>query len=132
MGAGAIPLSIEKILKERLKKKFSLKVYLADTSYDGEGKIDVSFHGGNPVFSPPKQMVLNYKLGTLNATQFHKEYRAFLENSFIQHQYTWDRILESGKIVLVCSCNGVDKQCHRQAFIKFLKLFGAVFKGTLR
>ena len=43
MGAGAIPLSIEKVLKDRLKKKSDIKVYLADISYDGEGKIDVEF-----------------------------------------------------------------------------------------
>jgi hypothetical protein len=40
-------------------------------------------------------------------------------------------MLDSGKIVLVCSCNGADKNCHRQVLIKFLKLFGAAFKGKL-
>ncbi len=132
MGAGAIPLDIEKRLKDRLKKKFALNVYLADTSYDGEGRIDVSLHGGNPVFSPPKQLFLHYKLGKLSRAQFQTEYFKFLENSFLQHQYTWDHMLASGTIVLVCSCNGADKYCHRQAFMKFLKLFGAVFKGTMR
>ena len=39
MGAGAIPLSIEKVLKDRLKNKSDIKIYLADTSYEGEGKI---------------------------------------------------------------------------------------------
>jgi hypothetical protein len=131
VGAGAIPLSIEKVLKDRLKKKSDIKIYLADTSYDGEGKIDVSFNGGNPVFTPPKHALLDCKLGKLSPAQFQKQYLKFLENSFIQHQYTWDKMLDSGKIVLVCSCNGADKNCHRQVLIKFLKLFGAVSKGKL-
>ena len=131
MGAGAIPLSIEKILKDRFKKKSAIKIYLASMGYEGEGKIDVSFNGGNPVFTPPKHAFLDYKLGKLNTAQFQKEYLKFLENSFIQHQYTWDKMLDSGKIVLVCSCNGADKNCHRQILIKFLKLFGAISKGKL-
>ena len=131
MGAGAIPINIEKILKDRLKKKSDIKIYLADTGYEGEGKIDVSFNGGNPVFTPPKHVLLDYKLGKLTTAQFQKEYIKFLENSFIQHQYTWDKMLDSGKIVLVCSCNGADKNCHRHVLIKFLKLFGAVSKGKL-
>jgi len=131
VGAGAIPLSIEKILKDRLKKKCDTKIYLADAGYEGEGKIDVSFNGGNPVFTPPKHALLDYKFGKLSPAQFQKEYLKFLENSFIQHQYTWDKMLDSGKIVLVCSCNGADKNCHRQVLIKFLKLFGAAFKGKL-
>ena len=131
MGAGAIPINIEKILKDRLKKKSDIKIYLADTGYEGEGKIDVSFNGGNPVFTPPKHVLLDYKLVKLTTAQFQKEYIKFLENSFIQHQYTWDKMLDSGKIVLVCSCNGADKNCHRQVLIKFLKLFGAVAKGKI-
>jgi hypothetical protein len=131
VGAGAIPLNIEKILKDRLKKKCETKIYLADTGYEGEGKIDVSFNGGNPVFTPPKHALLDYKFGKLSPAQFQKEYLKFLENSFIQHQYSWDKMLDSGKIVLVCSCNGTDKNCHRKVLIKFLKLFGAAFKGKL-
>ena len=131
MGAGAIPINIEKILKDRLKKKSAIKIYLANMGYAGEGKIDVSFNGGNPVFTPPKHVLLDHKLGKLTTAQFQKEYIKFLENSFIQHQYTWDKMLDSGKIVLVCSCNGADKNCHRQVLIKFLKLFGAVAKGKI-
>ena len=131
MGAGAIPINIENILKDRLKKKSDIKIYRADTGYEGAGKIDVSFNGGNPVFTPPKHVLLDYKLGKLTTAQFQKEYLKFLENSFIQHQYTWDKMLDSGKIVLVCSCNGSDKNCHRQVLIKFLKMFGAVSKGKI-
>ena len=43
MGAGAIPIDIEKAFKERAKNKHKLTVYMADEGYDGEGKIDLSF-----------------------------------------------------------------------------------------
>jgi hypothetical protein len=132
MGAGAIPIDIEKAFKERAKNKHNITVYMADEGYAGEGKIDVSFYGGDPVFTPPKQQLLDYKLGKLSREKLRQQYVAFLENSFIQYQYTWDKILDSGKVALVCSCNAAGKKCHRYILLDFLKKFGAVFKGTLR
>ncbi len=132
MGAGAIPIDIEKAFKERIKKKVKLNVYLDDGNFEGEDSINVSFQGGNSVFTPPRNLIFEHKLGRLSKLQFQKEYFKFLENSFIQHQYTWDKLLESGRIVLVCSCNVNDKTCHRYVLIKFLKKFGAVYKGKVK
>ncbi|MCX5895390.1 MAG: hypothetical protein NTZ51_06135 [Proteobacteria bacterium] len=132
MGAGAIPIHIEKAMKERPNRKYKLQIYIADTGYAGEDNIDVSFHGGNSVLAPPKNQLFEYKLGRLSENQFRDEYFKFLEYSFIQYQYTWDKILERKRIVLVCSCNADDKTCHRYFLIKFLKKFGAVFKGKLK
>ena len=132
MGAGAIPIDIEKAFKERAKNKHKLTVYMADEGYDGEGKIDLSFYGGDPVFTPPKQQQLDYKMGKLSREKLQQQYFKFLENSFIQYQYTWDKILDSGKVVLVCSCNAAGKNCHRYILVDFLKKFGAVFKGKHR
>ena len=105
MGAGAIPIDIEKAFKERAKNRHKLTVYMADEGYEGEGKIDVSFYGGDPVFTPPKQQQLDYKTGKLSKEKLQQQYFKFLESSFIQYQYTWDKMLDSGKVVLVCSCN---------------------------
>ena len=129
MGAGAIPIDIEKAFKERAKNKYKLAIYMADEGYGGEDKIDVSFYGGDPVFTPSKQQLLDYKMGKLSREKLQQQYFKFLENSFIQYQYTWDKILDSGKVVLVCSCNAAGKNCHRYILVDFLKKFGAVFKG---
>jgi hypothetical protein len=132
MGAGAIPIDIEKAFKERSRKKHAITVYMAGEGYEGEGKIDVSFYGGDPVFTPPKQQQLDYKTGRLSREKLRQEYFKFLENSFIQYQYTWDKILDSGKIVLVCSCTAAGRNCHRYILADFFKKFGAVFKGRLK
>ena len=129
MGAGAIPIDIEKAFKERAKNKHKLAVYMADEGYNGEGKIDVSFYGGDPVFTLPKQQQLDYKTGKLSKEKLQQQYFKFLESSFIQYQYTWDKLLDSGKVVLVCSCNAKGRNCHRYILVDFLKKFGAVFKG---
>ena len=129
MGAGAIPIDIEKAFKERAKNRHKLAVYMADEGYNGEGKIDVSFYGGDPVFTLPKQQQLDYKTGKLSKEKLQQQYFKFLESSFIQYQYTWDKLLDSGKVVLVCSCNAKGRNCHRYILVDFLKKFGAVFKG---
>ena len=129
MGAGAIPIDIEKAFKERAKNKHKLTVYMADEGYEGEGKVDVSFYGGDPVFTLPKQQQLDYKTGKLSKEKLQQQYFKFLESSFIQYQYTWDKLLDSGKVVLVCSCNAKGRNCHRYILVDFLKKFGAVFRG---
>jgi hypothetical protein len=129
MGAGAIPIDIEKAFKERAKNRHKLAVYMADEGYNGEGKIDVSFYGGDPVFTLPKQQQLDYKTGKLSKEKLQQQYFKFLESSFIQYQYTWDKLLDSGKVVLVCSCNAKGRNCHRYILVDFLKKFGAVFRG---
>lgn len=68
-------------------------------------------------------------MGKLSKEKLQQQYFKFLESSFIQYQYTWDKILDSGKVVLVCSCNVKGKNCHRYILVDFLKKFGAVFKG---
>jgi hypothetical protein len=132
MGAGAIPIQIEKAFKERAKGKHKLQVFTADIDYEGDDCIDVSLQGGYSFLVPPKHLLINYKLGKSKEDQFQKAYFKFLENSFIQYQHTWDDILDRRKVVLVCSCNVVDKTCQRHFLIKFLKKFGAVYKGKLK
>jgi len=131
MGAGAIPIQIEKAFKERSKSKHKLRIYTADACYEGDDRIDVSFHGGHFIMAPPKHLLMDYKLGNIRESQFKKEYFEFLENSFIQYQHTWDSILNGDKIVLVCTCNADDNTCQRYFIIQFLKKFGASYKGKL-
>lgn len=136
MGAGAIPVNIGEVFREQAKKrstsKQKLRVFTADAGYEGDDGIDVSFHGGHFILTPPKPLLIDYKLGRRSREQFQEEYFAFLENSFVQYQHTWDNIvLDKDRIVLVCACNTFDKTCQRFFIIKFLKKFGAVYKGTL-
>jgi len=63
MGAGAIPIQIEKVIKERAGSTHKLKVYIAHSSYCGEDRIDVSFHGGHHIMLPPRQVLFDYKMG---------------------------------------------------------------------
>jgi hypothetical protein len=133
MGAGGIPIHIEKAFRQRAKSRHKLQVYTADAGYEGDDCIDVSFHGGHFSLTPPKHLLLDYKFGRKNDDQFREAYFEFLENSFIQYQHTWDNIiLNMKRIVLVCSCNSDDKTCHRYFVIKFLEKFGAVNKGKLK
>jgi len=131
MGAGAVPVNVEKAFKQRQKTSSRLEIYTAPYDYAGDDRVDVSFNGSDFVFAPPRSLLFEYRLGRLTPEKFQAEYNAFLEGSFIQHMYNWDRLLESGRIVLVCSCNGGDTNCHRQVFIDFLKRFGAVYCGSV-
>ena len=131
MGAGAIPLAVEKKRGQRTQGSSGLAMYTAPYDYTGDDKVDVSFNGGNFVFAPPRILLLEYRLGRLSLEKFQGEYVTFLEGSFVQHAYSWDRLLESDKIVLVCSCNAGDAACHRSVLIDFLKRFGAIYCGDV-
>ena len=132
MGAGGIPIHIGEVFRERAKSKHKLNVYTADSSYEGDDRIDVSFHGGHFMLAPPKHLLVDYKLGKIREDNFRKQYFDVLENSFVQYQHTWDAVLDKEKIVLVCTCNADDKTCQRYFIIQFLKKFGAAYKGKVK
>jgi hypothetical protein len=131
MGAGAVPVDVEKAFRLRQQTTSRLEMYTAPYDYAGDNRVDVSFNGGSFVFTPPRPLLFEYRLGRMSPEQFQAEYRRFLEGSFAQHMYNWDMLLESGKIVLVCSCNAKDSSCHRYVLIDFLKKFGAVYCGDV-
>ena len=83
------------------------------------------------MLTPSKKMLLDFRLGRINALEFKEQYFDQLEASFIQHQYTWDEMLNRERIVLVCSCNADDGSCHRHALIEFLRQFGVKYAGKL-
>ena len=56
MGAGAIPLSVEKARAQFKKSGNRTALYTAAYGYTGDDKVDVSFNGGNPVFTPPRTL----------------------------------------------------------------------------
>ena len=131
MGAGAIPIDIEKAFRQREQSGHTLDVYCAPFDYDGDDRVDVSFNSGNFVLTPPRHQILDYRLGRLSQEQFGQEYAKFLEASFLQNKYNWNTMLDSDRIVLVCSCNVDGPACHRHFLIEFLKRFGAVYRGAL-
>ncbi len=131
MGAGAVPVDVEKAFRLRQQTTSRLEIYTAPQGYAGDGRVDVSFNGGNFVFTPPRPLLFEYRLGRVSPEKFQEEYGKFLEGSFIQHMHNWDLLLESGRIVLVCSCNGGPDACHRFMLIDFLKKFGAAYCGNL-
>lgn len=132
MGAGAIPVDIHAVFRDRTKKKHALAIYTADYGYVGEDCYDVSFQGGHFMFTPSKKLLLDFRLNRISIQDFKEQYFDHLEGSFIQHQYTWDEMLERERIVLVCSCNADGDSCHRHFLIQFLKQFGAKFAGKLK
>lgn len=131
MGAGAIPIDIEKAFRQREQSNHKLEVYTAPFDYAGDARVDVSFNSGNFVLTPPRHQLFNYRLGRLSQEQFRLEYGRFLEASFMQNKYNWDNMLDSPRIVLVCSCNVDGPACHRHFLIEFFKRFGAVYRGAL-
>jgi len=132
MGAGAIPITVAQAVKKRTLKKRRLPVFFAGNDYKGNGAVDVSFHGGAFFATPPRQLLLDYRLGRMTAEVFEQEYFRFLEQSFIENRHNWDTLLEAGELVLICTCPADDPACHRHTLVKFLKQFGAVFKGSWR
>ena len=132
MGAGAIPLQVEKDFLGKARGRYKLNVYIADFSYNGDDRVDVSASGGYFIFVPPKPLFFDYRLGKKNEHEFKKAYAAFLKESYCVNQYAWDSALSGGRIVLVCSCNAEDKSCHRYTIIDFLKKLGGVYKGKLK
>ena len=131
MGAGAIPIDIEKAFKERERSDRKPDIYTAPFDYEGDDRVDVSFSGGNFVLTPPRHMLFDYRMGRLSQQQFRADYFKFLEGSFVQHTYNWDNVLDGRRIVLVCSCNADDATCHRHFLIEFLARFGAVYNGAI-
>ena len=132
MGAGGIPLQVEKEFFEREKGKYKLQVYTADVTYEGDDRVDVSVNNGKFIFAPPKHLIFDYRFGNITEDQFQKSYFECLEKSYINQRYTWDTVLQGNKIVLICSCNAKGKTCHRHFIIKFLKKLGVVYKGELK
>ena len=132
MGAGAIPLQVEKDFFEKAKSRYKMHVYTAETSYEGDDRIDISAQGGYFIFMPPKQLLFDYRLGSVTAERFKKTYFECLEESYIRHRHTWDTVLKKKRMVLVCSCDMQGKTCHRYHLVDFLKKLGAVYKGELK
>lgn len=132
MGAGAIPLKVQKDFLEKARGRYTLNVYTSDFSYSGDDRVDVSANGGHFIFVPPRQLFFDYRLGKKNEREFKKAYIDFLQESYCINQHAWDNVLSSGRMVLVCSCNAEDKSCHRYTIIDFLKKLGGVYKGKLK
>ena len=132
MGAGAIPVHIEKEFLEKAKGKYNINVYTADMRYDGDDRIEVSAQGGHFIFAPPRQLLFDYRLGNTTQDQFQKAYYKFLSENYINHRHAWDSILDRKKIILVCSCNAKGKDCHRYLVVNFLKKLGGVYRGELK
>ena len=132
MGAGAIPLQVEKAVFEKAKGTYKLDVYTADVMYKGDDRVDVSTYGGYFIFVPPKRLLFDYRFKKIKEKHFQKAYLEFLRNSYCTHRHAWDTLLNGSRIVLVCSCNTEDKTCHRYFIVTFLKQLGAVYKGKLK
>ena len=132
MGAGAIPLRVEKKFFERVKGKYKFCVYTADEAYEGDDRIDVSIQSGNFIFVPPTHLLFDYRFRNITEDQFQEAYFEFLKESYTYHQDNWDMLLRKKRIVLVCTCNSQGKDCHRYFIIKFLRKMGAVYKGELK
>jgi hypothetical protein len=132
MGAGAIPLQIEKEFFEKAKGTYKLDVYTARFSYNGDDRVDVSANGGHFIFVPPKQLLFDYRFGKITEKKFQKAYFECLRNSYVNHRHAWDNLLNNPQIVLVCNCNAEGKSCHRFVVVDFLKKLGATNKGTIK
>ena len=132
MGAGAIPLQVEKEFFEKVKGTYKLDIYTARVSYKGDDRVDVSANGGYFIFVPPKQLLFDYRFGKMTEKKFQKTYFEFLRNSYVNHRHAWDNLLSSSQLVFVCNCNAEGKSCHRFVILDFLKKLGAAYKGLLK
>ena len=132
MGAGAIPLQVEKEFFEKAKGTYKLDVYTTRAFYTGDDRVDVSANGGFFIFVPPKRLLFDYRFGKITEKKFKKAYFEYLRSSYVNHRHTWDNLLNSSRIVLVCNCNAEDKSCHRFVIIDFLKKLGARHRGKLK
>lgn len=131
MGAGAVPADVERAFRQRQQSSTGLEIYTGPYDYAGDDRVDVSFGSGNFVLAPPRPLLFDLRMGRLSRDRFQEEYAAFLKASFARHMSSWDRLLASGRIVLVCSRNGGADSCHRFVLIDFLKRFGAVYRGDM-
>ncbi len=78
MGAGAVPVDVEKAFRLRQQSSTRLEMYTAPYGYAGDDRVDVSFNGGSFVFTPPRPMLFEYRLGRVSLEKFQAEYRRFL------------------------------------------------------
>jgi len=130
MGAGAIPVTVKKKEAKHPQRKHKLAVFLAGKDYRGDVAVDVSFTNGVHFLTPPRELMLDYRLGRCSRAEFEQGYLRFLEQSLAENSHNWETILDSRELVLLCSCPVEDQTCHRYILIKFLKRLGAVFKGV--
>jgi len=132
MGAGAIPLQVEKEFFEKAQGSYKLDIYTARASYRGDDWVDVSANGGLFIVAPLKQLFFDYRFGKITGKKFQEAYFECLRSSYLNHRHAWDNLLSNSRIVLVCNCNAEDKSCHRFVIIDFLKKLGATYKGKLK
>jgi hypothetical protein len=104
--------------------------------------LDTTYKSGDPVFAPPKQLVLDIKGGLISEEYYEAVYLQHMRNSWMANQERWDEVMMMPEVALACYC-GPDKFCHRHPLSQMLQkacrnrgideqLMGEIRKGYVR
>jgi uncharacterized protein YeaO (DUF488 family) len=81
--------------------------------------LDTTFKSGDPVFAPPKKLVLAYKAGEITEAEYTQSYTGCMRESYRNNQARWIEVCNMEEVAIACYCSA-DKFCHRHILVNFL------------
>lgn len=104
--------------------------------------LDTTFKSGDPVFAPPKNLVMGYKAGLISQEQYTETYLALMRESWMANRERWLEVLSMPEVAVACYC-GADRFCHRHLLVGVFQkvcqhqgieqqLMGEIRKGHVR
>jgi len=82
--------------------------------------LDTTYKSGDPVFAPPKQLVLDIKADVITQETYTAAYLQHMRQSWMVNQERWLEVLSMTEVAVACYC-GPDKFCHRHLLVNMFQ-----------
>lgn len=80
--------------------------------------LDTTFKSGDPVFAPPRKLVLDYKGGAISEEEYTEAYTATMRQSWLANRDRWVEVCNMEEVAVACYCSE-GKFCHRHILKRF-------------
>ncbi len=107
-----------------------LKVYTSHYRFKGPNRLDITVKNGIKEFAPTWKMVMGSKNGQVSQEEYTDEYINMMRISYRNNRETWEELLTSDEVVLVCFCPA-GEFCHRVLLADILEKLGAEYLGEI-
>ena len=108
----------------------SLRIFTSQISkYKLDDGLDITYKT-NTIFSPTKELVMNFKNGKISEDEYTKIYYGMMRQSYKTNKPLWDKILNSEHITLLCYCPE-NSFCHRYLLKDILVKLGGKYYGEI-
>jgi uncharacterized protein YeaO (DUF488 family) len=81
--------------------------------------LDTTFKSGDPVFAPPKKLVLAYKANEITELEYTQAYTRHMRMSYTANRARWEEVCRMDKVAIACYCAAA-KFCHRHLLVEFI------------